>query len=164
VVWEMLKPFVVWLGTTPFAVWLGQSTDRIAWLFVFHLFGLTIFLGTTVLLSLRLLGIAMTAETVSQLSRELGRWNLFGLVLMLLSGGLIFIGGAETYFAGDWFRTKMEFLVVALIFRFSLFAMVMHAEEGRFAPLLNKLAGFLSLVLWFGVALSGRAIAFFEFG
>ena len=49
--WQLLQPFVNGLGATSLGMWLGQSTDRVAWLFVFHLFGLTLLLGTTVVMS-----------------------------------------------------------------------------------------------------------------
>ena len=160
--WEILQPFVTWLGNTAFALWLGQSTGRIAWLFIFHLFGLTMLLGTTLFMSLRLLGFVMPRQPVAQLRSELRTWNLLGLVLMLVSGFLIFMGGATNYFDGAWFRTKMKFLFVALIFHFTFFRVVTRADEGRFGSLSNKLTGIVSLVLWFGVAVSGRAIAFFS--
>jgi hypothetical protein len=112
-------------------------------------------------MDLRLVGLLMPSRPVAELRRDLSNWNLAGLVLMLLSGGLIFAGGAPSYFSGEWFRTKMEFLFFALIFHFTVFRMVTKAEEGHFGSLLNKLTGVLSLFLWFSVAVSGRAIAYF---
>ena len=55
--WDTLQPFVDWLGDSAFGQWLGQSPDRIAGLFVMHLVGLTLLLGGTLVMSLRLLGI-----------------------------------------------------------------------------------------------------------
>lgn len=159
-IWQILEPFADWLGRTALASWLGASTGRVAWLFVFHLFGLTMLLSTTVLMNLRLLGVIWRRQPAANLWRELAPWNFTGLALMVLSGGLIFIGGEPTYFNGNWFRIKMEILVVAVLFHFTIFRIANRADEGRFAPLWNKIAGILSLLLWFGVAASGRAIAF----
>lgn len=158
--WETIQPFVTWLGNTSLGQWLGQSTTRIAWLFILHLFGLTMLLGTTLLMSMRLLGFALRRQPIAELRKAFARWNLLGLGLMLASGFLIFTGGAEQYFQGAWFRTKMEFLFFALVFHFTVFRMVTRADEGRFGGLFNKLTGLISLVLWFGVAVSGRAIGF----
>jgi hypothetical protein len=160
-IWQILEPLSHWIGNTAFAMWLGQSTDRIACIFIFHLFGLTMLLGTTLVMSLRLVGLLMPSQPVAELRRDLSPWNLAGLVLMLLSGGLIFAGGESSYFASAWFRTKMEFLVVALLFHFTVFHTVTRAKEGRFGTLLNKMTGVISLFLWFSVAVSGRAIAYF---
>ena len=80
---------------------------------------------------------------------------------MLVSGSLIFTGGAVSYFEGEWFRRKMVLLAVALLFNFTLFRKVTNAEEGRYSPALNRITGVLALLLWFSVGMSGRAIAFF---
>lgn len=160
--WETLRPFAEWVGRTPLSLWLGQSTARIASLFIVHLLGLTMFLGTTLLLSLRLLGAGMRRQPARALFRELGPLNVAGLALMLCSGALIFAGGATAYFEGEWFRTKMEILAVALVFRFTIFRIVMNAEEGRFGPILTRLTGLVSAALWLAVAVSGRAIAYFN--
>jgi len=160
--WQILEPGANWLGNTALALWLGASTGRIAWLLIAHLAGLTMLLGTTLVLNLRLLGLLFGKHPVSELRRELRAWNLTGLGLMLCSGFLIFIGGEISYFNGDWFRIKMEILALALIFHFTLFRKLTKAPENHFPPLWNKLTAAVSLLLWFGVAVSGRSIAFFS--
>ena len=160
-IWQSLQPFVAWVGNTTFGQWLGQSTDRIAWLFVMHLFGLTLLLGTTIVLSIRLLGLGLRRQQLAQLSRDIAILRTAGLVLMLISGALIFTGGAVSYFEGPWFRRKMVLLLVALLFNFTLFRKVTNAEEGRYSPALNRITAVLALLLWFSVGMSGRAIAFF---
>ena len=160
-IWEMLQPFVNWVGTTAFGQWLGQSTDRVAWLFVMHLFGLTLLLGATIVLSIRLLGIGFRSQSMAQLTRDTRLLRTVGLVLILISGALIFTGGAVSYFEGQWFRRKMALLAIAIVFNFTVFRKVTNAEEGRYSPLLNRITGFLTLLLWFSVGASGRAIAFF---
>src|SRR5690348_8379430 len=158
--WEMLQPIVNWLGSTVVGQWLGQSTDRIAWLFVIHLFGLTLLMGPTVVLGIRLLGVGFRSRTVAELTRDTLVFRMTGLALMLLSGAFIFTGGAVSYFEGQWFRRKMVLLLVALLFNFTLFRKVTNAEEGRYSPLVSRMTGLITLFLWFSVAVAGRAIAF----
>lgn len=160
-IWETLQPFVNWVGATAFGQWLGQSTDRVAWLFVMHLFGLTLLMGATIVLSIRLLGIGFRSQSLAQLTRDTSLLRTAGLVLILLSGALIFTGGAVSYFEGQWFRRKMALLAIAIVFNFTVFRKVTNAEEGRYSPLLNRITGSLTLLLWFSVGASGRAIAFF---
>jgi hypothetical protein len=159
--WQVLSPYAAGLGNTAFALWLGQATWRIAGLLTLHLFGLTALLGTIILMSLRLLGVFQARKPVAQLHREIAPVTLAGLLLMVATGSLIFTGGAEAYYAGYWFRTKMVLLMVALVFHFTLFRMVTTADEGRFPRAFHRLTGAAALVLWFGVACAGRAIAFF---
>jgi hypothetical protein len=158
-VWEALQPYVTRLGNTPFALWLGMSTWRIAGLLTVHLFGLTLLLGTVVLTGFNLLGLFQRQKAPAQLRREMQPVMLTGLTLMVLTGALIFTGGAEAYFAGYWFRLKMTLLVAALMFHVTVYRMVIRGE--RPAAIARRLTGAVMLLLWFGVACAGRAIAFF---
>jgi hypothetical protein len=158
-VWEALQPYVTRLGNTPFALWLGMSTWRIAGLLTVHLFGLTLLLGTVVLTGFNLLGLFQRQKAPAQLRREMQPVMLTGLTLMVLTGALIFTGGAEAYFAGYWFRLKMTLLVAALMFHVTVYRMVTRGE--RPAAIARRLTGAVMLLLWFGVACAGRAIAFF---
>jgi Family of unknown function (DUF6644) len=160
-VWGTLQPFVEWLGSSEFGQWIGQSTDRIAWLFVMHLVGLTMLLGGTFVIALRLLDISLRSQPVATLARDIAPWRMAGLLLSLVSGALIFTGGAVSYFEGAWFRRKMILLAAALVFNFTAFRIVAYADEGRFDPWLRRTTGVLTLLLWFGVGVAGRAIAFF---
>jgi len=160
-IWKMLHPMVAWLGNTALGQWLGQSTDRIAWLFVMHLFGLTLLMGATVVLGIRLLGLGFRSRQIAELAHDTSIFRNAGLALMILSGSLIFTGGAVSYFEGDWFRRKMAFLALALLFNFTFFRKVTSAKEGQYSPMVRRLTGVLTLFLWFSVAVSGRAIAFF---
>jgi hypothetical protein len=84
---------------------------------------------------------------------------LTGLAVMLVSGGFIFTGGAEAYFAGYWFRLKMILLIVALVFHATVYRIV--ARRDRPGAFVRRITGVLLLMVWFGVACAGRAIAFF---
>ena len=160
-VWSALQPVVSWLGRSALGVWLGQSPTRIAILFVVHLAGLTLLLGGTIVMSVGLAGVGFRSGSSAQLAREVAPWRAAGLALTLLSGFLIFTGGAATYFEGQWFRRKMALLVVALVFNFSWFRIVTNAREGRFSRMAQCVTAGVALLLWFGVAVAGRAIAFF---
>lgn len=160
-VWNALQPAVNWLGATTLGVWLGQSPGRIAVLFVAHLTGLTLLLGGTIVTGLALAGVGFRSGSSAQLAREIAPWRMAGLALTLISGFLIFTGGAVSYFEGQWFRWKMTLLLVAIVFNFSWFRIVANAREGRFSMAARRITTGLALLLWFGVAASGRAIGFF---
>jgi hypothetical protein len=158
--WDRLNPFVAWLGATPFAVWLAESTDRVAWLFVGHLFGLVLLLGSTVFLSLRVSGAILPGRPTRPLAEAALPMARVGLALMVLTGGMIFTGGAEPYFAGEWFRLKMVLLAVAVTYHFTVFRRVaLRADEIALLP--RRLAAVVALLLWFSVGWAGRAIAFY---
>jgi hypothetical protein len=159
--WEALLPYASWLGRTSFAVWLGESTWRIAGLLSFHLFGLTILLGSVFITSLNLLGVFQSTKPAARLRQEVRPVLLGGLSLSMVTGALIFTGGAQPYYEGYWFRLKMVLLATTLIFHFTVYRAVSSAPEGRLSPMTYRVTGACMLVLWFGVAWAGRAIAFF---
>jgi hypothetical protein len=159
--WDALQPYVTRLGNTPFALWLGMSTWRIAGLLTVHLFGLTLLLGTVLLSSLNLLGLFQRNKPAFQLRRDMQPVMLAGFAVMLASGGLIFTGGAEAYYAGHWFRLKMILLLIAVIFQVTVYQFVAREDARRVPAIARRLTGLLMVLLWFGVACAGRAIAFF---
>ena len=159
--WEVLVPYATALGNTPFALWLGASTWRIAWLLTVHLFGLTLLLGSVIITALNLLGLFQRRKPAAQLRREVRPVLLIGLTLAMATGALIFTGGAQAYYEGYWFRLKMVLLATTLIFHFTAYRLVSTAAEGRLPRIAYPATGALMLALWFGVAWSGRAIAFF---
>ena len=72
-----------------------------------HLVGLTLLLATVLVLNLRLAGVAMMDSSLDWLARQLKPWMIGGLVLVVLSGALIFVGTPAKYLASNPFRVKM---------------------------------------------------------
>ncbi|HTA71002.1 MAG TPA: DUF6644 family protein [Bryobacteraceae bacterium] len=147
-----LFPFFQWCDSS----WLGATIRNSAFLFpvieMFHLFALTVLLGTTIVLSLRLFGVMFQNQPFSELAGNLQPWNLWSMAVMLVTGSLLFSSEAVKCYGNDSFRAKMVFLFLALLFRFTLYPKLTGSW--------GKLAGGLSLALWFSVGLAGRAIGF----
>ena len=141
--------------------WLGASTWRIAGLLSVHLFGLTLLLGSVFVTSLNLLGLFQPRKPAVRLRREVRPVLYTGLTLSMVTGLLIFTGGAQPYYEGYWFRLKMVLLATTLLFHFTVYRAVSTAPEGRLSTITYRATGACMLVLWFGVAWAGRAIAFF---
>ena len=156
--WRVLVPYTTWLGNTAFAMWLGQATWRIAGLLTLHLFGFTLLLGAVVFSSVRL----MRADAdVTAVMGDVVVVERIGLALMVITGALIFTGGAEAYYAGYWFRLKMVLLASALAFRYTVYRVVNGDGHPRFSLTVRRATTLVGLLLWFAVACAGRAIAFF---
>jgi len=160
-VWDRLYPYFLWIENTR----LGHGIRESKWTFtlseVFHLFGLTLLLGTVLLLALRLFGFVLQRKTVAELARELMPLSLGGLTLTILTGTLLFTSEATKCWGNIAFRYKMLFLFLALLFQFTALQRVTRSDEQRFSPLARKITALVAVFLWFGVAIAGRAIAFF---
>jgi len=142
----------------------GHGIRNSVWLFpfveIFHLIGLGVLGGTILVLNLRLLGIGFRGERTSDLAKEVRPWTLGSLAVMLASGFLLFSTEAVKMY-GNWaFRWKMVFLLSAILFTFTIHRKVVTAEESRIAPVWRISVALVSLLLWSGVGLGGRAIGY----
>jgi hypothetical protein len=159
--WDYIYPFFGWAEQS----WLGHAIRESKWVFaiteVLHLFGLTVLIGTTLLLALRLLGWALQERPARELARELTPWVYTALTTVLTTGILLFVSEAVKCWRNPAFRYKMLFLFLALIFQFTVLKVLSRSDEERFPALTRALTGIVAVVLWFGVAVAGRAIAFF---
>lgn len=155
-----LLPFFEWCEAT----WLGQlvrnSLVSFAVIETFHLFALTVLLGAIFILNMRLYRVILKRLPVRQLALELSPWTFWSLMLILVSGVLLFLSEAMKCYASIPFQLKMAFLFAALMFHFTIYRKVTRAERdpGR---TLGILVGTISIFLWLGVGVSGRAIGFF---
>jgi len=125
----------------------------------FHLFALTVLLGSLVVLTLRQFGLVYKTQTISEVADALRPWNRWSLAVMLASGILLFLSEAMKCYGNTSFRVKMVFLFPALLFQFTIYNRIVAAED-KIAPTGGKVAAAVALCLWFGVGLAGRGIGF----
>jgi hypothetical protein len=125
----------------------------------FHLFGLTLVLGTTVVFNLRLLGLGVRKISMPAISSQLWRLAVGGLLLSITTGILVFIPDPARYAANTAFKTKLVILLAAILFHFTIFRKVVRSETLP-APRRAVMIAAVSLTLWFCVGWAGRAIAF----
>lgn len=125
---------------------------------IVHVLGFVVLLASLVLINLRLLGLALARQTVPQVSAEASRLIWWGLGLAVASGILMFIASPALYYFKPVFKSKLLLLVVAVAFQWLLYRRVVAVDAP--APGAARASVALSLLLWFGVGLAGRAIGF----
>jgi hypothetical protein len=149
-----------WFDNSP----VGETIRASTWLFpvieTFHLVGLAVIGGAVLLVDLRLLGLGLRGQPVSQTARDVQPWLIGSLLLMLTSGMLLFTSEAVKCYFHDAFRVKMTSLFLAIIFTFTIRRKVTLADPGRVGPLWSKIVAIVSIVLWSGVGIGGRWIGF----
>jgi hypothetical protein len=120
-----------------------------------HICGFTLLVGSTVILDFRLLGICLRSQPVSRLARELSPWVWAGIALQLTTGPYLFSADPHEYVQIAAFRNKMLFLLLVLIFQFTVIRKA-TAPAADSAPLgWRRPAACVSLGLWFCVLLAG---------
>ena len=160
--WHILEPIISWSYNTSISGWIRASKWAVAVLEVFHLFGLIFLLGSVFMIGLRCFGVVMRRDPVERIIRNLAPATLGGLGLMSVTGWLIFSSGATRYVDSKSFQVKMMFYAAAIIVQCAIYVIALRKKDEdhrRLNPIWMVLGG-LAMVLWFGVGIAGRAIAF----
>src|SRR5215471_11737376 len=154
-----------------FCQWLDQSSVGMAirqslWLFpaieTVHLLGMAALVGTIGVLDLRLLGWVARGRPVSEMAGRLIPFAWLGFVAQVITGALLFSSEAVKIYGNPAFRLKMLLLLLAglqaLIFQTVISGKLAAWDERESLPVLAKVAGLSSLLLWVGVVTAGRFI------
>jgi hypothetical protein len=148
-----------WFDATPISLIIRNSTYIFPVVEVFHLLGLTLLLGTVTVVDMRILGVGMRRQSVADLASALTPWSVGAAILTIVSGILLFLSEAMKCYGNAAFPYKMWFLLGGIILYF-LTQRKLTSPASRMNPGMLKVIAVLSLILWYGVAIAGRAIAF----
>jgi hypothetical protein len=156
--------FCRWLQQTSWATAIRDSL----WLFpiieTLHIFGIVALVGSTSILDLRLMGLTFREEPVSKLARRFLPWTWFGFFVQISTGLLMFASEALKMY-GNWaFVMKMILIGVAglnaFVFHSLAYRSVDKWDNDPIAPVSARIAGTVSILLWFGIVALGRWIAY----
>jgi Family of unknown function (DUF6644) len=155
----MLFPFFAWCEASGF----GQAVKTSPWAFAVtesvHLLALAAIGGAVLVLDMRLLGLGLRRQRIPDLARDVYPWQVGSLIVLLITGVILFMSEAVKCYYSTPFWVKMTSLALAMTFMFSVRRRVTFAEENA-RPAVYRLVAFVSLALWFGVAAGGRWIGF----
>jgi hypothetical protein len=128
----------------------------------FHIVGFAISVGPIAIIDFRLLGWGMRREAPAELAADTFYWTLGGLILMIFSGLLLFSSDPDNYYLNYAFDLKMFFLVLAIIFNYTVHRKTVNAETtaGAVYGTRDKLVACVSLGLWALVIFGGIFIGF----
>jgi len=161
---QFLVGFFGRLGDSTWSAGLHGSRYAYDFIESIHVWTLCLFFGLAVMFDLRLLGWAMRDVPVAELARRLLPWTIAGFVIMVISGSLLFYAIPLRSFQSIFFRVKMIMLLLAglnvLIFHSGVYKQVGTWSLDTKPPRAARVAGAFSLVLWIGIVLSGRMIAY----
>jgi hypothetical protein len=123
----------------------------------FHITSFALSIGTIALADLRLLGLGMKHQTAGQITKDTGLWTFAGLVIVILSGLMIFSSDPVHYYHNYAFRVKVTVLTLAIIFNYTIHRKVAMSNS---SPGVGAMVGAVSVLLWLTVVFSGLWIAF----
>jgi hypothetical protein len=149
--WEALEHvhWVVVLGSTG---WMYELVS------VIHYFSTFFFIGTIMLVDLRILGIADRNQVISQLVDQLVPWTWIGFGFSIVSGFLEFATDAGDYSTVNPFRVKMLVILLGVIFALIVQWNVPKWNRLPVIPVGAKILASISLLLWIGSILAATEL------
>jgi hypothetical protein len=151
--------FCQWIEKSP----LGAGVRDSVWIFPvvesIHILGIVLLAFTASLVDLRILGIGvLRRRPLAEVSRQLLPWAWGAIVLMLVTGVLLFSSeAASKCYESRAFYVKMILIALAIANAGLTYLAVRDSNP----PPRTKILAVFSLVAWAGVVFAGRAIAYF---
>jgi hypothetical protein len=157
---DAIYPAIHALYETPLATSIRESEWTFPVLQTFHI------IGAIALVDLRIAGLAFRSLTAGDAAKALLplAWGAF--VVTAISGGFLFAAQAEKIYTNIFLLTKFALIALA-----GLNLILFHAGRGRAiatwgadggsAPASVRAGALASLLLWTGVVVCGRFIAYF---
>src|ERR1700722_9755206 len=108
---DLLVTICKWLENTPVGTWVRETLWGYAFIQLIHFSGLSLWVGTNVMVDLRLVGLGRRSETAAELSESLFVWNWIGFCIVVLGGFLLFSAGPTAFIANPAFQVKLTILV-----------------------------------------------------
>ncbi len=139
-------------GTIKQSVWLFPAIEAL------HLLGLALLGGAVLMLDLRLMGWGLSSATPAQLERQSRPWARAGLVLLVVTGGVLFSSETLKLYGNASFWLKMAALLTVLVYTAAVRNPVARRTRGVGAR--SRVVALVSLLLWLTVAVAGRWIGF----
>jgi hypothetical protein len=154
----MLQPFFDWLQQLPVSQFIGNSI----WIFplvqAIHLVFLALFAGAILIVDLRLLGLGMRNQPVSQVARDARPWLIAGFLGMVATGLPQLMQNASREYFSEFFWYKMYLIAIGLILIVTIRRKLTQTDQPSVA---GRIVGLVSIAVWTGVVINARLIGLF---
>jgi hypothetical protein len=153
--WEALEQ-LAWVKTFGTTYWMYATVSVIHYLTMFW------FIGSIVIVDLRVMELAARKRNLMDLARQLLPWAWTGFSLAIVSGFLMF-----TVDAGDWAPDPYVHIKLGMILVSTAFAIIIQRGIPRWAqaaeiPTSAKIMALISIILWILTILSATEIPAME--
>lgn len=160
-------PLAALLERVEASSWGAFIHDK-AWAFttveLVHAIAVALFIGTIMIVDLRLVGLAATRRPFTDVARQVLPFTWAAFVTAVAAGSLLFISRAATYATNPVLWTKMALIVLAGVnmaaFEFVTVRGVDKWNRDPVPPAAARLAGLISISCWLLVIFCGRLIGF----
>ena len=147
-----------WVAATRFADWAASSAYAYPAANTVHVLALVLLLGGIGLVDLRTMGLFRSLP-LQPLSKALVPIAATGVLILAASGSILFAADAKSLATNDTFKLKLGLVALALA-NVALFRLLFGRVVSDPPPAAAKALAAVSLLLWLGVAIAGRLIAY----
>jgi len=153
-----------WLADTAIGTRIRESDNLFSAIETVHVLGIVVTAGTIAIVDLRVLGVLLKRLPLRAVIEPLIRVTWLGFAVMTLSGLLLFWSEADKLYFNPAFRLKMFLLLLAggnqWLFHRTHDAHIASWSAANIVPRRARAGAMLSLTLWSGIIVLGRAIAY----
>lgn len=161
---QSVQAFSDWLAATP----MSAAIQDISWIIptvqTVHILSIAIVMSSALLIDLRVLGVISHGQPLDVVARRFLPWIWITLVVLLLSGSTLIVGEPGRSLQNPAFIAKMLMLLTVIILTVSFQAGLKrdahYWERSPGRRLGGRLIAGFSLILWTGIVLAGRWIAY----
>ncbi len=160
-----MRDFALWLATTSPSVFIQEhNTWAIPAIQSVHIVGIAMVMGSVLMITLRILGLTWTDQTLRETTNRFGPWLNGSLWLLLVTGVLMVIGEPVRELVTFSFWVKMTLVgigtIIAVTFQRSLRRHERHWDEQLLHRGPIKLMAVGTLLVWIAIIFLGRLIAY----
>jgi hypothetical protein len=162
----MLDQFVHWLEATQASLIIQKIFWIIPTVQTVHILAISVVFASMAMLDLRLLGLVGRRHSVLSSARRFLPWLWWSLLVLALSGSVLIVGEPHRALGNISFLLKMCMLATAIVLTL-VFQTVLKRDLARGIPDLAPrhfgvagAIGAVSLLLWVGIVVAGRLIAY----
>jgi hypothetical protein len=155
---------ITWMQNSDIGTGIRESFWTFPIIETTHVLALAVSVGLLVWFDLRLLGLGMKHQPISEIHKQIMPYAVIGFLIMFVSGALLFWSEAEKCYRSGFFRAKVAFLFIAAlnatIFEVKTKKTIEEWDKHPLPPVKARIAGWLSLISWAAVIIAGRATAY----
>jgi hypothetical protein len=148
--------FCQWIETTSLSIAIREGALYYPILGAFHLAAIAWFGGMVLIGDLTVLGIGLREASAAEVQEQFRRWKWVGFAVVTVSGGLLWWAEPVVCYKSVSFNIKLILLLLV-----GLNGLVLRNKVSSASSRGARLAACASMLLWLGLILTGRGIAFF---
>jgi hypothetical protein len=132
-----------------------------------HLLSIAAVMGSVIFINLRVLGIAAPRQHPGEMIARLMPWTWYALIILFVSGLPFILARPARYFTNPVFQIKFLLLVSAVALTFVFYRLSLRETDYWTSSsqrlITGKMIAAISLVLWLGIVMAGRWIAYSDY-